>query len=105
MTEDLVAGLICVKAKLLARNWRPRGGGEVDIVALEGDTLLFLEVKSRKKGRPRSLVTRAQKRRLLRSVDLWLAKSPHEGPVRLEMVLVTRAIDGSVERVDRVPLS
>jgi putative endonuclease len=31
-----------------ARNWRPpQGGGEIDIVAWEGDWLVFVEVKMR----------------------------------------------------------
>lgn len=31
-----------------ARNWRPpQGGGEIDIVAWEGDRLVFVEVKTR----------------------------------------------------------
>lgn len=36
---------------VLARNWRqPQGGGELDIVALEGDALVFVEVKFRSSG-------------------------------------------------------
>jgi putative endonuclease len=31
-----------------ARNWRPpQGGGEIDIIAWEGDCLVFVEVKTR----------------------------------------------------------
>lgn len=33
--------------RLLARNWRRRTG-ELDIVAMEGDTLVFVEVKTRR---------------------------------------------------------
>jgi putative endonuclease len=33
---------------VVARNWRPpQGGGEIDIVAWEGDWLVFVEVKAR----------------------------------------------------------
>ena len=33
---------------ILARNWRPpQGGGEIDIVARDGETLVFVEVKTR----------------------------------------------------------
>jgi putative endonuclease len=33
---------------VVARNWRPpQGGGEIDIVAWEGDSLVFIEVKTR----------------------------------------------------------
>jgi putative endonuclease len=36
---------------VVARNWRPpQGGGEIDIVAWEGDLLVFVEVKSRTSG-------------------------------------------------------
>ena len=33
---------------VVARNWRPpQGGGEIDIVAWDGDVLVFVEVKTR----------------------------------------------------------
>jgi putative endonuclease len=36
---------------VVARNWRPpQGGGEIDLVAWEGKTLVFVEVKSRVSG-------------------------------------------------------
>ena len=36
---------------MVARNWRPpQGGGEIDIVAWEGDWLVFVEVKTRTTG-------------------------------------------------------
>ncbi len=36
---------------MAARNWRPpQGGGELDLVAWDGQTLVFVEVKSRISG-------------------------------------------------------
>lgn len=36
---------------IAARNWRPpQGGGEVDIVARDGEYLVFVEVKTRRSG-------------------------------------------------------
>jgi putative endonuclease len=36
---------------VVARNWRPpQGGGEIDIIAREGDWLVFVEVKTRISG-------------------------------------------------------
>jgi putative endonuclease len=33
---------------VVARNWRPpQGGGEIDIIAWDGDWLVFVEVKTR----------------------------------------------------------
>jgi putative endonuclease len=37
---------------VVARNWRPpQGGGELDLVAWQGETLVFVEVKSRLSGK------------------------------------------------------
>jgi putative endonuclease len=37
---------------VVARNWRPpQGGGELDLVAWDGETLVFVEVKSRLSGK------------------------------------------------------
>ncbi len=33
--------------RILARNWRNRGRKELDIVAIDGNTLVFVEVKTR----------------------------------------------------------
>ncbi len=36
---------------VVARNWRPpQGGGEIDLIACDGDTLVFVEVKWRASG-------------------------------------------------------
>ena len=47
---------------VVARNWRPpQGGGEIDIIAWEGDWLVFVEVKTRSSAsgaRPSGISTR-----------------------------------------------
>jgi putative endonuclease len=50
---------------ILARNWRG-GGGELDLAALEGETLVFVEVKTRSVRRTdeRRPVAMAQRRRI-----------------------------------------
>ena len=56
------AGLV-----ILARNWRG-GGGELDLAALDGETLVFIEVKTRSAWRDdeeRAPVTVAQRRRIV----------------------------------------
>ena len=38
---------------MVARNWRPpHGGGEIDIIAWQGPTLVFVEVKTRAANAP-----------------------------------------------------
>jgi putative endonuclease len=61
--------------KILRRNFRARGGGEVDLVCRDHDTLVFAEVKTRRSeemGRPLDAVD-AKKQRLIRQGGLyWL---------------------------------
>ena len=61
--------------KILRRNFRAPGGGEVDLVCRDGDTLVFAEVKTRRSeemGRPLDAVDE-KKQRLIRQGALhWL---------------------------------
>ena len=68
--------------KILMRNFRAEGGGEVDIVCREGNRLVFLEVKSRtslKYGRPIEAVTRDKQYLITKGAMEWLARldRPH----------------------------
>lgn len=58
-----------------ARNFRRRGG-EVDIVARDGDTLVFVEVRFREEGAfgaPEETVTPAKRRRIVSAARAYLA--------------------------------
>lgn len=59
---------------VIERNWRG-SGGEVDIVALDGDTVVFCEVKTRRschKGAPDEAITPAKQRRYARLAAQYL---------------------------------
>lgn len=61
--------------KILYRNFRGRTGGEIDIVCRDGDTLVFVEVKTRTRedfGRPLEAIRRDQQRRISRGALAWL---------------------------------
>ncbi len=61
--------------KILYRNFRGHSGGEIDIVCREGDTLVFVEVKTRGSedfGRPYETIHSEQKRRISRGALAWL---------------------------------
>ena len=63
--------------KILARNFKGRKGGEVDIVAREGKQLLFTEVKTRKKDamvRGLSAVNRKKQTLIVRGANQWLRR-------------------------------
>jgi putative endonuclease len=78
--------------QVLARNWRVREG-EIDIVARDGRTVVFCEVKTRSSaacGAPAEAVTAAKARRLRRLALLWLAEHPGGDLIRFDVVSVTR---------------
>jgi len=61
--------------KILYRNFRGRSGGEIDIVARDKDTLVFIEVKTRTRedfGRPLSAVDQQKRKRISRGGLAWL---------------------------------
>jgi putative endonuclease len=61
--------------KILYRNFRDRTGGEIDIVCRDGDTLVFVEVKTRADedfGRPVEAVDRQKQLRVSKGGLAWL---------------------------------
>ncbi len=75
--------------RIVARNWRWRGG-EVDIIARDGPTLVFVEVKGRSGegfGTAVEAVTGEKRNRLWRTALAFLGGQP-EMPVRFDVVAV-----------------
>ncbi len=61
--------------KILYRNFRGRRGGEIDIVCRDGDTLVFVEVKTRTSedfGRPIETIRSEQRQRISLGALAWL---------------------------------
>jgi putative endonuclease len=85
------AHLVATGMVLLDRNWRG-AAGEIDIIARDGDSVVFCEVKTRRGstfGTPAEAVARAKVRRLRQLAAQWLAISgirPRE--VRFDVVSV-----------------
>ena len=84
-----VAYLTDVGLRVLDRNWRCRDG-ELDIVAREGDALVFFEVKTRRGvgfGQPVEAVTPVKQRRLRLLAQRWLAAHDEHAPdLRFDVV-------------------
>ena len=85
--------------RVLYRNFRPKGGGEVDIVCrdLETSELVFVEVKTRSKDdgiRPSDAVNRDKQYLITRGALAWLRMLGNpEIPCRFDVVEVV--MDGS----------
>lgn len=77
---------------VLARNWRCEHG-ELDIVALDGECLVAVEVKTRRNaafGPPQEAVTHAKLQRLRRLVGAWLASQDQRfRELRIDVCAVT----------------
>ena len=77
--------------EILARRYRTRHG-EIDIVAMDGEVLVFVEVKTRSSdrfGTPLAAVTPVKQRRLTRMALDYLARSHTTGvPCRFDVVSV-----------------
>jgi putative endonuclease len=79
--------------KVLYRNYRAPGGGEVDIVARHKKMLTFVEVKTRTstaRGRPGEAVTMDKEKLILRGANSWLRMLDNLGniPTRCDIVEV-----------------
>ena len=84
-----VTYLIDAGLRVLDRNWRCREG-ELDVVAREGDALVFCEVKTRRGvgfGHPVEAVTPVKQRRLRTLAQRWLAAHDQHAPeLRFDVV-------------------
>jgi putative endonuclease len=90
--EDLASSLLEENLlSILDRNVRYRDG-EIDIVALDGATTVFVEVKRRRDdslGAPAEAVTRTKRQRVVRAARRWLAAHPSRSrAVRFDVVAV-----------------
>ena len=94
-----VAHLVDAGWSVLDRNWRGHRG-ELDVVALDGDVLVAVEVKTRSStaaGHPLEAVTPLKVARLRRLVAAWLAEHPggRWPDVRIDVVAVLRPARGA----------
>ncbi len=63
---------------VIARNYRPGGDSEIDIVARDRETLIFVEVKSRSSaeyGSPDRAIDREKQRHILRAARSFVTRS------------------------------
>jgi putative endonuclease len=92
--------------RVLARNWRRREG-ELDIVAQDWGTLVFVEVRSRTGealGHPLEAVTLRKQAQVVRSARIYLNEEKWQASgFRFDVVGVTFWTDGRAPRLDYVP--
>ncbi len=93
--------------RLVTRNWHCRSG-ELDLVTLDGDILVFVEVKTRRgerAGRADDAVTATKRGRLLASAEWFLAQHPdHQDRIwRCDLVAIAISETTGVASVRHYP--
>ncbi|MEO8345928.1 MAG: YraN family protein [Betaproteobacteria bacterium] len=75
---------------IIARNFRTRRG-EIDLIARDGMTLVFVEVRLRRNksyGGAGASITAAKSKRLVAAASVYLARLGREPPCRFDAVLL-----------------
>lgn len=78
--------------RIVAANWTSKAG-EIDLIAYEGETLCFVEVKARSRpdhGPAVAAVDARKQHRLARAAALYLARSGYRGPCRFDVLGLDR---------------
>lgn len=84
---------------ILARNVHSRYG-EIDLIAQEGETLLFIEVKFRQSnhfGSALDSVTPQKQTRFLKTVEAYLQENPSDAPLRIDVIGITNRYRPKIE--------
>ncbi|OLA48022.1 MAG: YraN family protein [Firmicutes bacterium CAG:176_59_8] len=98
--EALVADYLRRRGcRLEAHSYRCRFG-EIDLIAWDGDTLCFVEVKTRtntRMGLPREYVTARKQARLRKTALFYLSSHDLDCPTRFDVAEVYAAVPGDPE--------
>lgn len=82
--------------KILAQNFQCRYG-ELDLIARDGDCLVFCEVKTRSVGMiapPQESVTYAKQQKMIKTALYWLQSKDMDVPMRFDVIAVTADAGG-----------
>ncbi len=82
--------------EILKRNERV-GHSDIDILAMDGETLVFVEVRTKTggdRGMPEETLTGKKLFQMRKTAERYLAFGKHEGPARLDAVCIILGSDG-----------
>jgi putative endonuclease len=85
--------------RIVKRNFRA-AGAEIDLVAMDGDVLVFVEVKTRRSldaGAPHEAVDERKQRQIRRAAELFATRYRED---EIEMRFDIVAVDASGERLE-----
>lgn len=104
--EDLAARRLQeLGYRILRRNYRCPVG-EIDIVAMAGDTLALVEVRTRRgerMGTPEESIGPRKRAKMVEVAQTYVAETGYAGQWRLDVVVVALGPGGRVERCEVIP--
>ncbi len=88
--------------RIIVRNYRT-SQGEVDLIARDGDTVVFVEVKARRRGVPAEAVTPEKQRRLTDAALHFLRRHRLlECPSRFDVVAIVWPDSGRAPAIEHI---
>jgi putative endonuclease len=91
--------------RVLERNFRAKGG-EIDLICLNGECIVFVEVKSRSSfnfGHPVEAITEFKKEKLLKTAYLYLTQKNLIGkPFRFDLVSIVWGKEGKIREISHL---
>ena len=101
--EELAARHLTAKGyEIVARNWHCKAG-ELDLVAKDGDSLAFVEVRTRRgrtMGSPEESITPAKQTRLIALAEAYVQAHDWPGDWRIDVVAIEMDRRGRLLRTD-----
>ncbi|MDR3306109.1 MAG: YraN family protein [Endomicrobium sp.] len=97
--KEVAAYLKKLKYKILDTNFRTRFG-EIDIIAKQDGTIVFIEVKYRKSsfsGTPQELVTHSKQKKIIKSAIVYIKLHDIKDNVRFDVIAVN---DNNIEIIN-----
>lgn len=86
--EDYVAARLIERGwEIAARNWRTRRG-EIDLVALDGEMLVLVEVRTRRAAPPEESLTGRKQLQLVAMAEAYVWATRWQGPWRVDVAAV-----------------
>lgn len=103
--EDIAVKFLIRKGyHILERNWRIKGG-EIDIVADDGGTIVFVEVKSRTSteyGRGEEAITPHKKEKIISAAKACLRHKGQDRPCRFDVIAILFEKNGKVKEINHI---
>ncbi len=90
--EDIAVRFLSQKGyRILERNWRMKSGGEIDIVADDHGTMVFVEVKARSSteyGTGEEAITSHKKEKIINAAKSCLKYKGEDHPCRFDVISI-----------------